>query len=156
MSKSQANRKHPVEADPQVARNKANPKSSVIRPDLTPMIDVTFQLLIFFLVTASFIPDEGQIPGSLPKGGPGEPEVVKSLHLHVTEGGDVTNRTAMYTVLNRTTTDPQELFHQLQRRRVSDQQALVIDVEPQCKWKYVVEAFNQGTRADFRKIGFKQ
>ena len=35
--------------------------------NMTPMIDVTFQLLLFFLLTCEFRESEGMIPGTLPK-----------------------------------------------------------------------------------------
>ena len=144
----------PTEFSPARRRGRRTPLTGA-SPDFTPMIDVTFQLLIFFLVTTTFIPDEGQLPASLSRGG-GPVDVVKPMHLSVSESGDVTNRTAEYRLYGRTITDPQELFSQLASRRVNDQQALVIDVAPQCKWQYVIEAFNQAARADFIKIGFKQ
>ncbi len=37
------------------------------KPDLTPMIDIIFQLLIFFVLTAKFIAFEGQLQAYLPK-----------------------------------------------------------------------------------------
>ena len=45
-------------------------KAAALQPPLTPMIDVTFQLLLFFLLTCEFRPTEGVIPGSLPENGP--------------------------------------------------------------------------------------
>lgn len=38
------------------------------RPDMTPMIDVTFLLLVFFIVTLSFRVLEGRLDSALPKG----------------------------------------------------------------------------------------
>ena len=35
--------------------------------DMTPMIDIVFQLLIFFLLSAKFISLEGQLSSYLPK-----------------------------------------------------------------------------------------
>lgn len=37
------------------------------KPDLTPMIDIIFQLLIFFVLTAKFIATEEQLQAYLPK-----------------------------------------------------------------------------------------
>ena len=37
------------------------------KPNLTPMIDIIFQLLIFFVLTAKFIAFEGQLQAYLPK-----------------------------------------------------------------------------------------
>ncbi len=41
------------------------PKARVSAP-MTAMIDVTFLLLIYFLLTTTFRQDEGQLPGTLP------------------------------------------------------------------------------------------
>ena len=143
--------------EPNLRRRKPSPKSNVAAPDLTPMIDVTFQLLIYFLITATYIPDEGQIPGSLPSNH-GNPTTspVRPVELSVSEGSDMTGETASYTLGGRSTTDPDELYKRLVARRTSDKHPLVIKVSPRCKWRFVVEAFNQGTRANYKKIGFKQ
>ena len=42
-------------------------KTEEVRPNLTPMIDIIFQLLIFFVLTAKFIAFEGQLQAYLPK-----------------------------------------------------------------------------------------
>ena len=42
-------------------------KTEGLRPNLTPMIDIIFQLLIFFVLTAKFIAFEGQLQAYLPK-----------------------------------------------------------------------------------------
>ncbi len=158
LKKKPKTKKKPKE-EPNLRRRKQPTKSSVIAPDLTPMIDVTFQLLIYFLVTSSFIPDEGQIPGSLPSNkGRATTSPVKPVELSVDESGDMTNETARYTISGRSTTDPEELYNRLLARRKGkgDKLPLVIKVSPRCKWRFVVEAFNQGTRAKYMKIGFKQ
>ncbi len=40
---------------------------------MTPLIDVVFQLLVYFLCTASFNPPEFQLPANLPATGIGQP-----------------------------------------------------------------------------------
>jgi len=47
-------------------RKKRKREDVKLQPPLTPMIDVTFQLLLYFLLTYSVRKDEGQIPGTLP------------------------------------------------------------------------------------------
>lgn len=48
-------------------------RREVPAPDLTPLIDVVFLLLIFFLVTATFAQqDRSLLPIDLPEGGTGE------------------------------------------------------------------------------------
>ncbi len=47
-------------------RGRPKPK---MQPQMTPMIDVTFQLLLFFLLTMTFQKSEGHIPAELPADG---------------------------------------------------------------------------------------
>jgi biopolymer transport protein ExbD len=44
-------------------------KFQEVKPDMTPMIDVTFLLLIFFIVTLKFKTLEGRLDAALPKDG---------------------------------------------------------------------------------------
>ncbi len=46
---------------------KERDKFEEIKPDMTPMIDVTFLLLIFFIVTLKFKTLEGRLDSNLPK-----------------------------------------------------------------------------------------
>jgi biopolymer transport protein ExbD len=48
-------------------------------PDLTPMIDVVFLLVIFFLCTVSFRVLEGRLDTQLPRDGGGSPTVARDL-----------------------------------------------------------------------------
>jgi biopolymer transport protein ExbD len=55
-----------------------------IKSDLTPMIDVTFLLLIFFIVTLRFKTLEGQLDASLPKNsGAGESPIIEKLNVRM-------------------------------------------------------------------------
>ena len=64
------------------------PGNEFVEPDLpiTPMLDMSFQLLAFFIMTFKVAPTEGQIMLTLPKeegGGPGMPgpiDIDKPLH----------------------------------------------------------------------------
>ncbi len=58
-----------------VRRHRGNVKMQL---NLTSMIDVVFQLLIYFVVTATFIIDEGLLAAKLPTG-PGEPKPIPEL-----------------------------------------------------------------------------
>ena len=46
-----------------------------IKLEMTPMIDVTFQLLTFFIMTFKVVPDEGDFNIKMPLGGAGVPDV---------------------------------------------------------------------------------
>jgi biopolymer transport protein ExbD len=52
------------------------PRRAEARIDLSPLIDVVFQLLIFFVVTTTFLADTG-IPLELPEAGTGQQETMR-------------------------------------------------------------------------------
>ena len=145
---------------PRKKRERPKPK---MQPPLTPMIDVTFQLLLFFLLTCEFRESEGLIPGSLPLGGnysrtieppPDEPDPIR-IRLHPTAD----RMAAIYQVngARGTIHGPAELYAHLKglHEQLGGADAPVVIVpKADVPWEFVVEAFNQAVRANFRKIGF--
>ena len=124
---------------------------------LTPMIDVTFQLLLFFLLTFQFRQAEGQIPGTLPGtyGGPG-PVVASQIDLCLRPSGP-NNENALFEIRGEKDAfcSPAELFAKLHRRREDEQAAsLVIHTRGDVRWLWAAEAFNQAVRAGIQKISF--
>ena len=73
---------------------KKKKKFEEIKPDMTPMIDVTFLLLIFFIVTLKFKVLEGRLDAALPKDRGSstakEEEIEKiDIQLYVADPGDL-------------------------------------------------------------------
>ena len=74
-------------------------KAEEVKPSeapMSPMIDVVFQLLIFFLLTMNFKEVEGKLLSQLPKIGPhdGPPAILEELRIVLCAGGDTrTHRT---------------------------------------------------------------
>jgi len=140
-------------------RGRPKPKMS---PPLTPMIDVTFLLLLYFLLTMNFRQAEGQIPGSLPKQGTAGISIQNELKLPVyieLRPTGVINEGVVYEMIGiqGLMRDPQELYDRLMARKkrvASDEIPVVIKVRAGVRWQYVVEAFNQAVRAKFKNIGF--
>jgi biopolymer transport protein ExbD len=130
-------------------------------PNVTPLIDVMFLLLLFFLLTTTFRTDEGVIPGTLPKlSGPGsaslDPEL--GLNIYVRPLGEA-NASAAYEVGNsgEVMTDPQQLYVRLASPMplldsTRSQVPVTIRARSDVRWQFVLEAFNQATRAKFQKI----
>ena len=62
------------------------------RPNLTPMIDIIFQLLIFFVLTAKFVAFEGQLQAFLPKdrglSSSSSPDVPTGVTMHLSWSDD--------------------------------------------------------------------
>lgn len=131
-----------------------------LQPPLTPMIDVTFQLLLYFLLTTTFRIEEGQIPGTLPqKGGISAGDVVQLQPVRVTlraSGADRMNCVFEVSGHNVGMSTPAELYNVLmaRKRNISDELPVIIMPRADVRWRFVVEAFNQVVRAKFKEIGF--
>ncbi|HUT61679.1 MAG TPA: biopolymer transporter ExbD [Phycisphaerae bacterium] len=153
---------------PRKMRVKPKPK---IQPPLTPMIDIVFQLLLFFLLATEFRQDEGVIVATLPEKGEGRDEAVKTKDIIVSLR-PVGMRGVAYFISDEnvsSVSDPNsrpehrgaaaELLKRLEERRdqykLDVKDSLVI-IKPavDVRWQYIVEAFNQAVRAKFEKIAF--
>ena len=139
-------------------RGRSKPK---LQPPLTPMIDVTFQLLLYFLLTGVFREAEGQIPGSLPKhGGVSASPEVKLETIRITlraTGADRKGCKYEMSGENLAITDAEQLYRRLSARKAaigSDQAPVLIKPMPDVRWMFVVEVFNQAVRARFKNVGF--
>ncbi len=137
-------------------RGRGKPK---MQPPLTPMIDVTFQLLLFFLLTTEFRPTEGQIPSALPAEGQQAVQAdvkPETIRIDIEPRGEE----VFYRIrgMGNPFADPNQLFDALLGQKVDgppeDQAPVYIKPASDVKWKYVVEAFNQASRAGFKEVGF--
>jgi len=143
-------------------RKRSRPKAK-IQPPMTPMIDVTFQLLIFFLVATNFRETEGYIPGTLPEKGAitqvkRPPSVIPPIRITLRPLGQA-NELVSYELdhLEKEFSDPKELYRLLKARQQKLQaRDIPIIIEPWSgvRWQFVVEAYNQVVRAEFTTIGF--
>lgn len=139
---------------------RVRPKAK-LQPPLTPMIDVVFQLLLYFILTTNFQP-EGLLPGTLPYGPvSGESASIAHpirIHLHPqgTDRADV-----VYEVTpgarGLSITSAEELYRELLKRRGNDpRNAPPVIIKPRAtvRWGYAAEAYNQALRAEFQEISF--
>jgi biopolymer transport protein ExbD len=127
-----------------------------VQPPLTAMIDVTFQLLLFFLLACEFRESEGQIPGSLP--GAGRPVDIRPIEVTLRRSGQVGMAYYQLSGAAEVITSPQELYRRLRGRQEALQSRdvpLVIRPEPTVPWEFVVEAFNQAVRAEFTRVALQ-
>lgn len=129
-----------------------------LQPPMTPMIDVTFQLLLFFLLTCEFRESEGMIPATLPNTGPGLVEpAIDPITIRVIPSAD--RMTASYEVSGVQTmvASPRRLGELLRARQEllgTNEIPVVIHPAGRAPWRFVVEAFNQAKKADYQRIAF--
>ena len=129
---------------------------------MTAMIDVTFQLLIYFILTTTFRLAEGQIPGTLPKSGTGGASSVERLltpikiTLHPTGANNEFVAYEMSGVHDRII-EPKRLYDELEKRKLGGvaKSPVIINARRDVRWRYVVEVFNQVVANDFANIAFQ-
>ena len=134
-------------------------------PNIVPLLDVLFLLLLFFVLAGKFRQDEGMIPGSLPppEGNPvGTPQPPTFLEVH--GDGEFSDK-AIFNFLNETEaiTDSDTLYRQLKLRfdsnpdpKAAAEDDIVIIKYYNARWQFIVDAYNQAARAGYRKISFQQ
>lgn len=149
--------------DKHAAVKQARPRRSRAAPPLTPMIDVTFQLLLFFLLACQFRPQEGSLPGTLPGRPPVDGPQPREIKIALRPTGfDGTGRAIVSYFVDAHgradvgITSPQRLYEKLVGGRIgddwTDEVPILIEAGGDVPWRYVVEAFNQARRAKFKRI----
>jgi biopolymer transport protein ExbD len=128
---------------------RSRPKARISVP-MTSMIDVTFLLLTYFLLTTTFRQAEGQLPGTLPKPPIGI-ELAVVIPVHVRAAGE-NSQNAVYALdgQDRLIRTPQELIESLRARRDREggrDLSVEIHAGRAVRWRYVVEAYNQALGA---------
>lgn len=148
------------------ARKTRKPKK-IPELNVVPMLDVCFNLLIFFISSASFAMGEGVLPADLPAGqgkaatgaeAPQQPIMLmlrslggQDIAIEVQGGGAVENFQALYTTLaglQRNTSNPNGIY--------MPEDPVIIQPEPTVPWGAVVNAFNAAVRAKFTNVNFAQ
>lgn len=155
----------------EASAKKRKAPSGVRQLNLTAMLDVTFQLLIFFILTANFAVDEGVLAADLPVGTPpvptvstpppDEPIIIK-LNAVGEEGAAIWVKNAkaipdgdfeeLYLTLNGLRFDaannPGGIYQ--------PDNPIIISPSPRVKWTHVVNAFNAVIRARYTNVSFAQ
>jgi len=141
---------------PDAAKPRRRPRQS----SLTSMIDVTFLLLLFFLLTFTFRDAEGVLPHSmLGEGGDGPDVMIDVLPIRIRlKAVGRARESVLYEVGPMTTVarGPSELYRTLAglRSKVSGETPVIIHPHGSVRWEYAVEACNQARRATFRNVCF--
>lgn len=157
---------------------KHKPKGAAgITLNVTSMVDILFNLLVYFIVTANFAMDEGSLKANLPaREGPGIPSPgipspdipsggmlhhldIRGLHGNTTcqlffDGKSMADFAALRAALiarkqppNPPTGNTAGLIH-------PKLDTLVIRPAPGVRWQHVVNAFNQVTGAGYERVSF--
>lgn len=112
--------------------------------DLTPMLDVVFILLIFFIVTASFTQDTG-VEINAPAASTASAQENSAIRVAIDTHGQVW--------INRQPVDVRSVRAHLARRRAeSPKAALVIEADRDSKNGVLVEVMNAARRAGLSQI----
>ena len=139
--------------------------------NLTSMIDVVFQLLIYFVVTSSFAVGEGVITAKLPTG-PGDPTQSKKppdrpLKIIVNSAGAIGADYRVYIEgLAGRPNSFRELSETLIQLQYDPQRGLngaykpdnpvIIKPDGSVRWQHVVNAFNATVKARYSNVSFAQ
>ena len=140
--------------DANAARTKRSRRYA--QPPLTPMIDVVFQLLLFFLLSCQFIQKEGVIPARLPEivDGP----QVRAITVTILPAG-VDRQGAVFRVAGDVAgLDSAEQLHArlaaIGRDPMLREAGVCIRPSGQVRWRHVVDAMNPAVRAEYKKVSF--
>jgi biopolymer transport protein ExbD len=141
-----------------------------MQPNLSAMIDVIFLLLIYFVSTVNFTPDEGVLTAKLPQG-TGQPSTSlappeRPLNIVLTAAGETDCRiriegypespsgfTELATFLVQLQYDPQR---GLRSGAFKPDSQVIIRPEAGVRWQHVTNAFNAAVRARYTNINFAQ
>jgi len=128
---------------------------------LTSMIDVIFQLLIYFVITANFMIDEGTIQATLPgNNNPNPMEQLDKLQRIdiVLQGADdgrvLTVKVKGQTIQGGATGLYAYLQSQVDSGRFQSDQTVEIKPQGTVRWQHVVNVFNACVRAKLENVGF--
>jgi biopolymer transport protein ExbD len=158
-----------VEATETVHHEKKKKPVPMPQLNLTSMMDVCFQLLIFFILTASFAMGEGILAADLPTGesaqsasDPKPPEQPINIVLRSLGGDDISiqldyfptppgNFQELYTVLKSVQNTPSNPTGQF-----APDDPIIIKPDGTVQWGHVVNAFNAAIRARYTNVNFAQ
>jgi len=111
--------------------------------DLTPMLDVVFIMLIFFIVTASFLREFG-VEGTKPPSVQQTPSESKSIAIKIYSSGDI--------IIDGLNIDPRAVSAQITRRKAENPDATIaILAGKRAKTALVVGVIDAAREAGFTR-----
>ncbi len=152
----------PEPLEPRAERTRRRGPRTVDQPNLTPMIDVVFNLLIFFLCTGNFNQPEGLLPSRLPKhhGVAAADELPTSpirviLRQYGSGDKDYTIRIEQRAQQPASYRELADVLAALRESPAFTAESQVIVVaDGNVRWDHLVNAFNAALIAKFKNISF--
>jgi biopolymer transport protein ExbD len=115
---------------------------------LTPLIDIVFLLLIFFLVATRFAEEDRELDVMLPSASEAKPMIVKpkEVFINIDRGGQY--------FLGNQLMDAERLIETLKASAINNPlaQTVVIRADKRCQWDHVVAAIDACHRAGIHDI----
>lgn len=144
-------------------RRSAGARGVPITVNLAPMIDVSFLLLIFFLVTTTFDRAEGILSSELPRdtGAPSVALPISPIVVRVTQIGvghdDYRIRIDHFDAEPADATELAGHLRQIQQQPGFDEQTPVLIVpDSAVRWDHVMGCWNAALRAGCKSVAFSQ
>ena len=149
-------------------RKKQGVTSARMQINLTSMIDVTFQLLIYFIVTANFTFEEGVLVARMPQGtGQAQEESIEPppQPLEIRLVADPPTDVRIHIDGERGINTFTGLAQRLQSWQVNDRNPggiykadnpVIIRPVGEVRWQHVVNAFNAAIKARYTNVAFGQ
>ncbi len=123
---------------------------------LTPLIDVTFLLLLYFLLTSTFYEPEQQLAAALPRPG-GEMSVLLPVHVTLAPTGAANEGVSYRVGEGEPTAELSSVRAALAAHAkvaADPELPVIIHTGRDVRWKYVIEIFNTASAAGFQAVTF--
>ncbi|NBC11228.1 MAG: hypothetical protein GVY24_05750 [Planctomycetes bacterium] len=142
-------------------------KTDISQLNLTSMIDVIFLLLIYFVVTATFVEDEGVLIAKLPTGSgqeaPPEELPVENININITSydqtGAIIEVGAQRFSNFRDLTAYLISIQNNPAKGRTgyaAPDNPIIIRPGGEVRWQHVVNAFNSSVRAAYTNVSFAQ
>ena len=122
---------------------KINKGTAVGYLSMTPLIDIVFLLLIFFLVSTRFADEDNELDVQLPTAAEAQPLTAtpRELFINIDEHGQF--------YLGNQRLEPDELRRQIEQAAINNPltQSAIVRADRRCDWQYVASAFDICQRA---------
>ena len=125
---------------------KINKGSALASLNLTPLIDVVFLLLIFFLVATKFAEEERELDVLLPEASEAQPLTSKPREMFI----NIDDKGSYFVTGKILTLD--QLYPILRAAWVNNpgRASVIIRADTRCRWEFVVAAMNACNKANIR------